>query len=144
MADYLLVPFERFLVKLPEPLDPVTAASLTDAGLTPYHAVRRSWSKMTPDATVVVIGVGGLGHLAVQIVKATTAARVVAVDLKPEALELATTHGADHAVTSDESAVAAISRKNTSSGWGAARSTRPPARHRRRAGAAPARRRRGR
>jgi propanol-preferring alcohol dehydrogenase len=108
MADYLLVPFERFLVKLPEPLDPVTAASLTDAGLTPYHAVRRSWPKMTPDATVVVIGVGGLGHMAVQIVKATTAARVVAVDLKPEALELATAHGADHAVSSDESAAAAI------------------------------------
>ena len=43
----------------------------------------------------MVIGVGGLGHLAVQIIKATTAARVVAVDTRAEALELAERSGAD-------------------------------------------------
>lgn len=95
MADYLLVPHARHVVPLPDGLDPVTAAPLTDAGLTPYHAVRRSWSKLTPTATAVIIGVGGLGHLAVQVVKATTAARVVAVDTRPEALELARRLGAD-------------------------------------------------
>ncbi len=61
MADYLLVPHQRYLVPLPDGLDPVTAAPLTDAGLTPYHAIRRSWPKLTPDATIVLIGVGGLG-----------------------------------------------------------------------------------
>ena len=89
MADYLLVPHHRHLVPLPAGLDPVTAAAPTDAGLTPYHAIRRSWSKLTPDATIVLIGVGGFGHLAVQIARATTAAQVIAVDVKPEALELA-------------------------------------------------------
>ena len=108
MAEYMLVPAERLVVPLPAGLDPVTAAPLTDAGLTPYHAIRRSWSKMTPDAVVVVIGVGGLGHLGVQIVKATTAARVIAVDVKPRALQLATDVGADHVVPSDDSAVGAI------------------------------------
>ena len=63
---------------------------------------------MTPDATVVVIGVGGLGHMGVQFVKTTTAARVIAVDAKPAALELATRFGADHVVASDENTVATI------------------------------------
>src|SRR5258705_4736978 len=44
MAEYLLVPAERLLVRLPDGLEPATAAPLTDAGLTPYHAIRRSWS----------------------------------------------------------------------------------------------------
>ena len=56
------------------------AAPLTDAGLTPYHAVRRSREKLGPTSTAVVIGVGGLGHMAVQILKATTAARIIAID----------------------------------------------------------------
>ena len=89
MAEYLLVPAERNLIRLPDGLEPETAAPLTDAALTPYHAIRRSWSKMTPTSTVVVIGVGGLGHLAVQLVNATTAARVIAVDNRTESLELA-------------------------------------------------------
>ncbi len=102
MAEFMLVPSERFLIPLPDGLDPVQAAPLTDAGLTPYHAVRRSWSKLTPTATAVVIGVGGLGHLAVQILKATTAARVIAVDLRTEALELAHALGADATVQSGD------------------------------------------
>ncbi len=108
MADYLLVPHQRHLVRLPDGLDPVTAAPLTDAGLTPYHAIRRSWPKLTPDATAVLIGVGGLGHVAIQIARATTAAQVIAVDIKPEALELARKVGAHHALASDESAAQAI------------------------------------
>jgi alcohol dehydrogenase, propanol-preferring len=108
MAEYLLVPAERLLVRLPDGLDPAAAAPLTDAGLTPYHAIRRSWSKMTPTSTVAVIGVGGLGHLALQLVKATTAATVIAVDTRREALDLATEVGADHAIPSDEQSADAI------------------------------------
>jgi propanol-preferring alcohol dehydrogenase len=108
MADYLLVPHQRHLVALPEGLDPATAAPLTDAGLTPYHAIRRSWPKLTPNATCVLIGVGGLGHVAVQIARATTAAQVIAVDVKPEALELARKVGAHHTVLSNDTAAPAI------------------------------------
>lgn len=108
MAEYMLVPFERLLVPLPSNLDPIMAAPLTDAGLTPYHAVRRSWNKMTPDATVVVIGVGGLGHMAVQFIRATTAATIIAVDMKSEALELAKKVGADHTLVSSEKAAEEI------------------------------------
>ncbi|WP_007027178.1 NAD(P)-dependent alcohol dehydrogenase [Saccharomonospora iraqiensis] len=102
MAGYLLVPHARHVLPLPEGLDPVVAAPLTDAGLTPYHAVRRSWPKLAPTSTAVVIGIGGLGHLAVQIVKATTAARVVAVDTRSAALDLARDSGADLATPPGE------------------------------------------
>ena len=117
MAEYLLVPAERLLVRLPDALEPATAAALTDAGLTPYHAIRRSRSKMAPTSTVVVIGVGGLGHIAVQLVKATTAATVIAVDNRQEALDLATKVGADHVVTSDDQAAGAV--KDLTHGHGA-------------------------
>ncbi len=95
MADYMLVPDARFLVPLPDGLDPVAAAPLTDAGLTPYHAIRRSQQKLTPDATAVVIGAGGLGHMAVQILKATSPAAVIVIDPSERAQALAKQVGAD-------------------------------------------------
>jgi len=98
MAEFLRVPGVRHLVPLPDPLGPVDAAPLTDAGLTPYHAVNRARHLLTPGNTAVVIGVGGLGHLAIQILRSTTYARVVAVDVKSEALYLARSCGADHVV----------------------------------------------
>ena len=98
MADYLLVPSARHLVPIPDGLDVAQAAPLTDAGLTPYHAVRRSAAKLGPTSTAVVIGVGGLGHMAVQILRATTAARVVAVDTRESARDLALRYGAELAL----------------------------------------------
>ena len=109
MAEYMLVPAaSRHLVALPAGLEPAAAAPLTDAGLTPYHAIRRSWPKLAPGSTAVVVGVGGLGHVAVQILKATTAARIIAVDSRPEALRIAEDEGADATLPPDEHAVAAI------------------------------------
>jgi alcohol dehydrogenase, propanol-preferring len=99
MAEYLLVRGARHLVPLPEGIDPLTAAPLTDAGLTPYHAVRRSLAKLLPGSTALVIGVGGLGHLGIQVLHALTAARVIAVDPRSSALRLATDAGADAALT---------------------------------------------
>jgi len=100
MAELMLVPAAaRHLVPLQDGLDPVAVAPLTDAGLTPYHAVRRSWPKLLPGSTAVVIGVGGLGHLGVQILRATTAAQVIAVDTRSEALALARDCGAEITLT---------------------------------------------
>jgi alcohol dehydrogenase, propanol-preferring len=97
MADYMLVPDQRYLLPLPDGLTPVQAAPLTDAGLTPYHAVRRSLPKLGPGSTAAVIGIGGLGHLAVQILKATTPAKVIALDSRSDAVALALSLGADMA-----------------------------------------------
>jgi propanol-preferring alcohol dehydrogenase len=96
MAEYMLVPFERLLLDLPSGLKPIDAAPLTDAALTPYHAIRRSWAKLTPEAFIVIIGIGGLGHMAVQIAKATTGATIIAIDSRSEALELASSLGAKY------------------------------------------------
>ena len=105
MAPFMLVPDARLLVPLGD-LEPAQAAPLTDAGLTPYHAVKRSLPLLIPGSTVVVIGVGGLGHMAIQILRALTAARIVAVDQRDTALDLARQIGADHAVhAGDEAAV---------------------------------------
>lgn len=77
-------------------LDPRHAGPLTDAGATSHHAVRRARAALEgPDATVVVIGVGGLGSLAVQILRATTDARIVAVDTDPARRAAASALGAD-------------------------------------------------
>jgi propanol-preferring alcohol dehydrogenase len=97
LAEYMVVPSPRLTVPL-DGLDPVAAAPLADAGLTPYHAVRRALGLLRPGTSAIVIGVGGLGHVAVQLLKALSPARVVAVDRRDEALELATHSGADVAL----------------------------------------------
>lgn len=107
MAEYMLVSDPRRLVPLGD-VDPVAAAPLTDAGLTPYRAVKRVQPKLTPDSSVVVIGVGGLGHLAVQILQALTPANVIAVDTRQDALDLAAEVGAHHTVLSAEDAAAQV------------------------------------
>lgn len=101
MAEYMLMPSARLLLPL-EDLDPVEAAPLTDAGLTPYHAIKRSLHRLVPGSTTVVIGVGGLGHMGVQILRALTSTRIVAVDLDRSKLELAREVGADVALRSGE------------------------------------------
>jgi propanol-preferring alcohol dehydrogenase len=92
MAEYVLVPSARHLVPTGD-LSPTQAAPLSDAGLTPYHAV--DTLRLGAGSTVAVIGVGGLGHLAVQILLAVTPARVFAVDIREAALELAHESGAE-------------------------------------------------
>lgn len=107
MAEYLLIEDDRHLVPI-DGLDPVDAVSLTDAGLTPYHAIKGELDLLRPGSTAVVIGAGGLGHVGIQILKAITAARVIALDISARKRELATEVGADHAIASDEEAVSKI------------------------------------
>lgn len=107
MAEYLIVPDARHLIPLGD-LDPVANVALTDAGLTPYHAIKDSLPKLVPGSTAVVIGTGGLGHVAVQILTALTPARVIALDVSDEKLQLAKDMGAHHTVRSDADAAAAV------------------------------------
>ncbi|WP_033324788.1 NAD(P)-dependent alcohol dehydrogenase [Streptomyces yerevanensis] len=94
MAEYVLVPSARHLVPIDDlPAD--QAAPLSDAGLTSYHAVAGLRHALGEGTTTAVIGIGGLGHLAVQILRATTATRVLAVDTREDALTLADRSGAD-------------------------------------------------
>ncbi|MFC5827665.1 NAD(P)-dependent alcohol dehydrogenase [Nonomuraea insulae] len=107
IAEYLLVDDARHLVPLGG-LDPVRAVPLTDAGLTPYHAIKRSLPKLTPGSIAVVIGVGGLGHVAVQLLRALSPATVVALDVSEAKLDLARQVGAHETLLSDEHAATAF------------------------------------
>ncbi|TIC82536.1 NAD(P)-dependent alcohol dehydrogenase [Nocardioides sp. GY 10127] len=93
MAEYMVVP-ARNLVPLGD-ADPVAAAPLSDAGLTPYHAIKKSLPLLTHgDAYALVIGLGGLGQIAVQILSALTGATIIATDTKEEAMKAAEARGA--------------------------------------------------
>jgi uncharacterized zinc-type alcohol dehydrogenase-like protein len=59
---------EDFVVKVPESLDPAAAAPLLCAGITTYSPLRH-WGA-GPGTKVAVVGLGGLGHLAVKLAKA--------------------------------------------------------------------------
>ena len=117
MAPYLLVPATRFLIPLGS-LDPREAAPLTDAALTSYHAVKRSLHLLGPGSTAVVIGAGGLGQMAIQILRAlSSSTTVVAVDTAADKLATAERMGADEALLSGEDAVTRI--KDMTRGQGA-------------------------
>jgi propanol-preferring alcohol dehydrogenase len=106
LAEYTVAPAAS-IVPL-EAIEPWRAAPLTDAGLSAYHAVRRVQSLLTPGSAVVVIGVGGLGHMAVMVLKAVCPARIIAVDTSKQALALARDLGADSGSLSDETTVETI------------------------------------
>nr|WP_249951884.1 NAD(P)-dependent alcohol dehydrogenase [Streptomyces sp. 35G-GA-8] len=93
MAEYVLVPSVRHLVPIGD-LAARQAAPLTDAGLTSYHAIAGLRHALGEGTNAAVIGIGGLGHLAVQILRATTPSRVLAVDIREEALALGHRSGA--------------------------------------------------
>ncbi|MGH2776557.1 MAG: NAD(P)-dependent alcohol dehydrogenase [Actinomycetota bacterium] len=88
----------RNLIKLEEGLEPKDVAAHSDAGLTAYHAVKKAAALLYPGTTAVVIGAGGLGHIAIQCLKAMTPAEVIVVDTSEPALKLAEQIGADHGV----------------------------------------------
>jgi propanol-preferring alcohol dehydrogenase len=97
MAEYFLVPAARLLVPL-EGLSPAKAAPLSDAALTPYHAIKRALPQLNADTTVVVMGVGGLGHMAIQLLRVLAPVRIVAADVDDKKLEQAKSLGADEVV----------------------------------------------
>jgi NAD+-dependent secondary alcohol dehydrogenase Adh1 len=96
---------DRAVLPIPENLEPATVAPHADAGLTVMHAVRKAVPLLGPGTRVVVVGIGGLGHIAVQCLRALCAAEVIAVDPDPDALRLATACGAHHVLTPDDAAV---------------------------------------
>ena len=94
-AEYVVVP-ERSLIKLPDGISPADVAPHSDAGLTAYHAVRKLAHLAEPGTTAVVIGVGGVGHIAMQLVRELGSSAVVAIDSDERRRLLAKELGADH------------------------------------------------
>jgi len=106
LAEYMVAP-ARYVVPT-DGYDPILAAPLTDAGLTTYTAIKPALAMLSPGSTAVVIGIGGLGLLAVQFLRTLSAARIIALDNNQDHLELAKKFGADHVLPSDAQASAHI------------------------------------
>ncbi len=98
-AEYVAVK-QSTVLPIPRDLDPAVAAPLGCSGTTAYHAVV-GVGDTTEDELVVVIGAGGVGLSAIQVAKAQ-GARVVAVDVRPEAQKAALDAGADTAAAPEE------------------------------------------
>jgi len=89
-AEFVKAPASH-AVKIPASLLPIAAAPLLCAGLTVHRALKPSG--LAAGQRLAVFGVGGLGHLAVQI-GCDMGAEVIAVDIAEEKLALATSLGA--------------------------------------------------
>jgi propanol-preferring alcohol dehydrogenase len=89
-AEYMLVE-EKFAARIPEGSDPVEIAPILCAGVTVYKGLKMTEAK--PGQWVVISGIGGLGHIAVQYAVAM-GLKVAAVDVDDSKLELAKKHGA--------------------------------------------------
>ena len=108
-AESMLVPHPRHLVPL-RGLEPVRAAPLADAGVTPYRAVRRAEPWLTPGARVFLIGCGALGQFALQFLRLVPAAgqdlHIGVRELDPRRLERASGLGADVGVLDGDAEMA--------------------------------------
>jgi propanol-preferring alcohol dehydrogenase len=96
-AEYLLVPHERYLVKL-STLDPKQAAPLVDAALTPYRAVKRALPYLVPGSKVLLTGVGGLGQFGIKLLRLLTGCDIIAIDVSDAKLATAVALGATHVI----------------------------------------------
>jgi NAD+-dependent secondary alcohol dehydrogenase Adh1 len=99
---------ESSLIKLPQTLAPKDVAPQADAGLTAYHVANKAARHLLPGQRVVVIGVGGLGHIGIQVLAALSPADIIALDRSEAALSLAKECGAHHTVTADDHQIEAV------------------------------------
>lgn len=97
-----------YAVRIPDALSAEQAAPLLCAGVTSYRALQKA--HVAAGQRVAVFGVGGLGHLAVQIARAL-GAEVFALDVSEAKLALARELGADHALNATDPQALALIRK---------------------------------
>ncbi len=97
-AEYVLVPSYRYLVKIDDEMDIDASATLSCSALTAYGAVKNA--NLKPYDNVVIVGAGGLGLMAIQLAKAVTGSKIIAMDLDDEKLTAAKRNGADNTINS--------------------------------------------
>ena len=95
-----VVAHSDFVVAVPDRVSPTEAAPLACAGMSVLGALRRA--EVSIGQSIGIIGIGGQGHLAVQVAK-LMGATVVAIDIDDKKLELARNLGADHCVNVTDS-----------------------------------------
>lgn len=92
---------ESFILKMPTQLDPAASAPLLCAGITTYSPLKRVG--VTKGSKVGVVGLGGLGHMAVKIAKAM-GAEVTVISRNKTKMADADRLGADHYLAQDDTA----------------------------------------
>jgi alcohol dehydrogenase, propanol-preferring len=97
-AEYVLIPSHKYLVKLDDDMDLDASATLSCSALTAYGAVRNA--VLNPYDNLVVVGAGGLGLMAIQLAKSVTGAKIIAMDLDDNKLNVAKKNGADDIINS--------------------------------------------
>ena len=97
-AEYVVAP-AAYVGRLPAGTDPYAMAPILCAGVTTYRGLKRTNAR--PGQWVAVVGIGGLGHIAVQYARAM-GLRVAAVDVSQEKLDLAKSLGAEITVNGAE------------------------------------------
>jgi propanol-preferring alcohol dehydrogenase len=97
-AEYVLVPSYKYLLKMDDEMDTDASATLSCSALTAYGAVKNTTLK--PNDNVVIVGAGGLGLMAIQLAKAVTGSKIIAMDLDDEKLRAAKKNGADNTINS--------------------------------------------
>ena len=91
-AEYVIVPHPRYLVDI-DGLEPAQAAPLACAGVTTYSALKKLGERIRTDP-VLIIGAGGLGLMAIEVLKALGGKGAIVVDLDPVKREAALAAGA--------------------------------------------------
>ncbi|MCA1504997.1 alcohol dehydrogenase AdhP [Bradyrhizobium sp. NBAIM02] len=112
-AEYVIAS-AAFAAKLPATIDFAAIAPILCAGVTTYKGLKETEAK--PGEWVVISGIGGLGHVAIQYAKAM-GLKVAAVDIAEDKLELARETGAD--LAANALADGAVEKVLTASGGGA-------------------------
>lgn len=115
-AEYVLVPHERYCVGFGK-LDPAEAAPLACSGVTTYSALKKFGSKIK-DEPVVIMGAGGLGHMALTVLRSMQGKGAIVVDIDPDKRKAALDSGALAAI--DGSAPDASKQILQATGGGAA------------------------
>ncbi|MFV2029531.1 alcohol dehydrogenase AdhP [Neisseria sp. S1] len=113
MAEYCVVEAD-YAVKVPDNLDPAQASSITCAGVTTYKATKVAGVR--PGQWIAMYGAGGLGNLAVQYAAKVFGARVIAVDINDDKLQLAKEVGAEVVINSAKEDVVARIKEITDGG----------------------------
>ncbi|WP_322822828.1 NAD(P)-dependent alcohol dehydrogenase [Chloroflexus sp.] len=103
-AEYMLTN-ERALIKLNPNVAPVDVAPLADAGITAYRVAKKAARKLNPGQYCVILGVGGLGHIALQSVRELCGARIIAIDRSEAARQLARNLGAHYVLDGSDAIV---------------------------------------
>ncbi len=106
-AEYVLVD-ERSLLPLPAGVEPAEVAPHADAGVTAYHAVKKLLPRLEPGTTTALIGVGGVGHIALQLVRRLGGGSVIAVDTDERRRRLARELGADEVLAGTDDVAGAV------------------------------------